>query len=68
MFGLAENAYTSPDLAGLGREERTKVGERSETGEGLAARTTLTRVAMTPRPLRRKSGRGICSPAGAGML
>jgi len=29
----------------LGREERTKVGERSETGEGLSARTTLTRVA-----------------------
>jgi hypothetical protein len=42
---LLRDRYTSPALAGLGREERTKVGERSETGEGLARTATLTLVA-----------------------
>jgi hypothetical protein len=41
-----------PRFAGLGRKERTKVGKRSGTGEDLAARTTLTRVA-TLRDLSR---------------
>jgi hypothetical protein len=39
---------------GLGREERTKVGERSETGEGVAASTTLTRVAALPDLSRKR--------------
>jgi len=32
-----------------------EVGERSETGEGFAYCTTLTRVASAPRPLPRKA-------------
>ncbi len=40
--------------AGLGCEERTKVGERSETGEGAAASTTLTRVAALPDLSRKR--------------
>jgi hypothetical protein len=37
--------YTSPTIVGLGREERTKVGVRSATGESCTGGTTLTRLA-----------------------
>jgi len=50
-----------PPFAGLGREA-DQGGTRSVTGEGRAARTTLTRVASAPRlgplhgPSPRKAG------------
>jgi len=47
MFGAA---YTSPALAG-------EVGKRSETGEGAARGTTLTRVAPIRDLSRKKRAR-----------
>jgi hypothetical protein len=46
-----------PLFVGLGREERTKVGERSETGEGSAGFTAPTRVASATSSAQ--NGRGM---------
>ena len=53
---MSEISTPLPLFAGLGREERTKVDERSEAGEGGARGTTLTRVADATRPLPRRAG------------